>query len=135
VEVEEPLSFLNKSITVFLPCLFAGKGLFFPPEDGLFRILHRRYYKVTNKKSLEAMKAIEIMKISKKVLELLQECCIRIDDVRYVGIYDEFSRIVESGAKVTYAVAFLSEKYGISERKVYYLLRKFSRDCKVDAEG
>lgn len=79
------------------------------------------------------MKVIELLKIDQKVLELLQECCIKVDDVRYVGIYDEFGRMVRGGAKVTYAVACLSERYGISERKVYYLLKKFSRDCNVCA--
>lgn len=79
------------------------------------------------------MKVIELLKIDQKVLELLQECCIKMDDVRYVEMYDDYKQIISCGGKITYAVAVLSEKYKISERKVYYLLRKFSNDCNVCA--
>ena len=32
--------------------------------------------------------------------------------------------------KVSYAVAVLSEKYSVSERKVYALVKRFQSDCK-----
>lgn len=79
------------------------------------------------------MKVIELLKIDQKVLEVLQSCSIRIDDVRYVELYEEFKKIESNGGKITYAVAYLSDKYGISERKVYYLINKLSKDCKVCA--
>lgn len=79
------------------------------------------------------MKVIEVMKIGIKVLELLQKCCVNVSDVGYINLYDEYKAIVSSGCKVTYAVACLAEKYGISERKVYYLLKKFSEDCNIGA--
>ena len=79
------------------------------------------------------MKVIELLKIDQKVLELLHDSCINLDDVQYISLYDEFKEIVDKGGKVTYAVAFLSDKYKISERKVYYLIGKFAKDCKVCA--
>lgn len=36
----------------------------------------------------------------------------------------------QSGDKVSYIVAVLSEKYAVSERKVYDLLKRFQSDCK-----
>ena len=33
------------------------------------------------------------------------------------------------GEKVTYAVTVLAVKYGVSERKVYALLKRFAADC------
>lgn len=77
------------------------------------------------------MKVIELLKIDHKVLQMLQECCIRIGDIRYISLYEDFMKIVNEGGKATYAVAVLSEKYHISERQVYYLLRKFSRECNI----
>ena len=77
------------------------------------------------------MKVIELLKIDQKVLELLQEHCISVGDVRYIGLYEEYLRITAGGGKVAYAVAYLSERYRISERKVYYLIKKLSMDCKV----
>ena len=79
------------------------------------------------------MKVIELMKINQIGLKLLQKCCINIGDVRYIGVYDDFNHIIGHGGKISYAVAVLSEKYGISERKVYYLLKRFSADCKIGA--
>ncbi len=79
------------------------------------------------------MKVIEILKLGLLPLKLLQKSCIRIEDLEYIPLYDEYARLMEAGEKKTYAVAFLSEKYGISERKVYYLLRKFAADCKIGA--
>lgn len=79
------------------------------------------------------MKVIEVMKIDQKGLELLQECCISISDVRFIGLYDDFMRIIGDGGKTTYAIAYLAEKYGISERKVYYLIKKFTAECTVCA--
>jgi Mor family transcriptional regulator len=35
-----------------------------------------------------------------------------------------------NGDKVSYIVAALSEKYAVSERKVYGLLKRFQSDCK-----
>lgn len=77
------------------------------------------------------MKVIEVLKVDQMVLRLLQDCCVKMDDVQYVGLYEEYSGIIKSGAKVSYAVAYLAEKYKISERKVYYLLKKFSKECNI----
>lgn len=79
------------------------------------------------------MKVVEILKLGKNILETLQKACIRIEDVRYIGIYDDYQAIMRNGFKKSYAVAVLSEKYGISERKVYYLLKQLDSDCKIDA--
>lgn len=81
------------------------------------------------------MKVIEIMKLGRIFLELLQESCIKIDDLRFVSLYDEYSDIVNNGGKTSYAVAMLSDKYKISERKVYYIIKKFSKDCNIGAVG
>ncbi len=47
--------------------------------------------------------------------------------------YDEYERMKESGDKVTYIVMHLSAKYGVCERKVYGIIKRFGRDCTADA--
>lgn len=81
------------------------------------------------------MKVIEILKLGHLWLKLLHESCIKMDDLNYVSMYDEYMRLVASGYKKSYTVLCLAEKYGISERQVYYLLKKFSSDCTVCADG
>ena len=79
------------------------------------------------------MKVVEILKLGSNFLELLQKSCIRTGDVRYIGLYDEYARIVGSGGKSSYAATMLAEKYGISERQVYYIVKKLGSECKIGA--
>ena len=65
------------------------------------------------------MKVIEILKIGEKILKMLQESCIKIDDVRYIELYDEYARAIKDGARVSGVVYTLAQKYGISERRVF----------------
>lgn len=46
-------------------------------------------------------------------------------------LYADYTRLLDQGEKVSYAVAVLSEKYSVSERKVYALVKRFQSDCKT----
>ena len=81
------------------------------------------------------MKVVEILKLGHIWLELLQKSCVKVSDVRYIGLYEEYIDIVSKGNKKSYAIAHLAEKYGISERQVYYLIGRFGKECKICAEG
>ena len=37
------------------------------------------------------------------------------------------------GDKVSYIVAVLADRYGVSERKVFYLIKHFQSECKSGA--
>lgn len=37
------------------------------------------------------------------------------------------------GEKTTYAVAFLANKYSVSERKVYDIIKRFGKHCTLGA--
>lgn len=80
------------------------------------------------------MKVIEMLKLSRNWLEMLQKACIRVEDVRFIELYDDYLSMISCRNKISYIVAVLSEKYRISERKVYYLLKRFGADCKFAAE-
>lgn len=58
---------------------------------------------------------------------------IRPDDVQYIELYNEYNKLHTNGEKVSYIVATLSIRYGISERKVYDLNRRFKTDCNLCA--
>lgn len=79
------------------------------------------------------MKVIEVMKLGRNWLEMLQKACIKIDDVRHIEMYEEYKRIVSKGGKKTHAVAMIVKMFHISERQVYYIIRKFEKDCKFCA--
>ena len=72
-----------------------------------------------------------IAKINRELLKRLQASGIRLEDARYIDLYSDYTRMLDQGEKVSYAVAVLSEKYSVSERKVYALVKRFQSDCKT----
>ena len=80
------------------------------------------------------MKVIELLKIGRSFLEILQMSCITIDDLRYVSMYEDYVRMRNAGEKKSYIVATLVDVYHVSERQVYYVIKKFSQDCKFVAD-
>ena len=63
------------------------------------------------------MKVIEILNFNRELLKRLQAAGIRLEDARYIDLYADYTRLLDQGEKVSYAVAVLSEKYSVSERK------------------
>lgn len=79
------------------------------------------------------MKVFEILNFNREPLNRLREAGIRLCDVEYIDLYNEFRALVADGNKVTYAVAVLAVKYSVSERSVYNVVSRFERDCKLNA--
>ena len=80
------------------------------------------------------MRVIELLKFNKELLEKLQKAGIKMKDSQYVELYADFlAEKGTGGGKVTYAVVKVAERYGISERKVYELVKRFESDCKINA--
>ena len=76
------------------------------------------------------MKTFEILNFNRELLNNIQKAGIRLDDVRFVDLYKDYNMMLGQGEKVSYAVAVLAEKYGVCERKVYGLIKRFKSDCK-----
>lgn len=79
------------------------------------------------------MTIYEILSFNKELLRRLAEFDIRTEDYRYVDLFRDYTKMMQEGNKTTYAVAILSDKYAISERKVYDILRHLRTDCKGHA--
>ena len=74
------------------------------------------------------MKVYELLRFNRELLRRIHHAGIRPDDYKYADLYSEYEDRIASGEKVTYIVATLAAKYGVSERQVYSLLGKFGRD-------
>lgn len=74
------------------------------------------------------MKVIEIINFNRELLKKLQEAGVRLEDVQYVELYSEYMYRTSQGEKVSYVVAVLSEKYSVSERTIYALVKQFQID-------
>lgn len=60
-------------------------------------------------------------------LRRLHAAGIRAEDYKYADLYRDFEAMREAGDKVTYAVTVLAERYQVSERQVYLLIKRFER--------
>lgn len=79
------------------------------------------------------MTLFEALSINKEMLHRLQEFGAKLDDCQYIDLYRDYQSMREGGEKVTYIVTVLSERYHVSERKVYSLVKRFGQNCKVGA--
>lgn len=79
------------------------------------------------------MKVIEILKLNRELLKICRNVGIRLDDVLYIELYNDYNRLLAKGEKVSYIVAVLAERYAVSERKVYTLLKRLRADCNLCA--
>lgn len=77
------------------------------------------------------MKVIEILNLNRELLIFFQKAGIRLDDVQYIDLFNEYRSMSAQGEKVSYIVARLASEYAISERKVYSLIRRFKTDCNL----
>lgn len=44
-------------------------------------------------------------------------------------MYDEYVSLCDQKFKISYIAAVLSEKYEISERQFFYIIKRLSKDC------
>ena len=70
-----------------------------------------------------------MINFSREMLTKLRAAGVRLDDVRYVDLYADYTSMRRDECKVSYIVAVLAERYGVSERKVYSVLKRFGSDC------
>jgi Mor family transcriptional regulator len=75
------------------------------------------------------MKVFEALFCYKEALTKLSAMGVRLEDYRYMELYEEYLSLCADGSKKTYIVAILAEKYHISQRHVYALVRRLKSDC------
>ena len=79
------------------------------------------------------MKIIEIVKINRELLKNLHAAGVRMEDTEYINLYADYHKLKENGEKVSYIVAVLADRYDISERTVYSLVKRFGSECNLFA--
>ena len=62
------------------------------------------------------MKVFEILNFNREPLKRLQQAGIRIEDVEYIDLYNDYRVMLGGGEKVSYIVATLADRYHVSER-------------------
>ena len=81
------------------------------------------------------MKVFEILNFNREPLKRLQQAGIRIEDVEYIDLYNDYRVMLGGGEKVSYIVATLADRYHVSERKVYTPMKRYGRECSAQVLG
>lgn len=77
------------------------------------------------------MTAYEFLETHKGTMEALLDLPVQPSDVRYLELYKDYQRLTEEGHKKTYILQYLSDEYGVEERTIYRIIRKFSVVVKI----
>ncbi len=79
------------------------------------------------------MKIIDILKFNRELIKRLRTAGIRLEDEQFVDLYADYTAMRQRGEKVSYIIAVLSGRYGICERTVYSLVKRFGSECNLFA--
>lgn len=79
------------------------------------------------------MSIFELLFLNRDYLFCLKSLGIKIEDSNFLDLFIEYVKMKRDNQKITYIVAFLADKYQISIRKVYQIIRKMQQDCTIDA--
>lgn len=79
------------------------------------------------------MTIFEVLNFNRELLERLRRIGVRLEDTAYIDHIVDYNNMVGAGDKVSYVVAVLSDKYNVSERKAYSLIKHFQNDCNPGA--
>lgn len=60
---------------------------------------------------------------------------VKPNDHKYVKLFEDYQEARKRGEKVGYIVATLADKYGVSDRTVYDVVKRFATDCKCVSVG
>lgn len=79
------------------------------------------------------MKIIDVLKFNRELIKRLRIVGIRLEDEQFVDLYTDYTVMRQGGEKVSYIVAVLADRYVISERTVYSLIKRFNSECNLFA--
>ncbi len=77
------------------------------------------------------MTRYEILKMNEQLFRLLNDNGIDTKDLQYIPMVEEFRKMKSKKHKVNYIVCFLSEKYDMSERGIYKIVKRFGERIKI----
>lgn len=73
------------------------------------------------------MTTYEILKMNKSLLQTLSKNGVSVNDVNYLNVFDEFMEMKKQGLKVRYIALTLAEKYGLSDRSIFKIVKRMSQ--------
>lgn len=74
----------------------------------------------------------ELLTMNRSMVEVLLSNHININDVQNLQIFEQFMEMKQQGHKVSYITVFLADKYQMTERGIYKIVKRLSRPVTVN---
>lgn len=74
------------------------------------------------------MKIVELIKISTESLKMMSKHDIKLNDWKHVEMFEEYLDMRSRCEKFRYIMAYLAEKYRMSESSVKRIVKRLSRE-------
>ena len=74
----------------------------------------------------------ELLTMNRSMVEVLLANHININDVQNLQIFEQFMEMKQQGHKVSYITVFLADKYGMTDRGIYKIIKRLSRPVSVN---
>lgn len=71
------------------------------------------------------MRIADFIRLHKEIMNLLSNYDVKMEDFKYIEMFEDYDSMVREGNKISYIVSYLSDKYRISEASVYRVLKRF----------
>ena len=77
------------------------------------------------------MNNYEILKPNESLLHLLNKNGVSLSDVNNLSLYDEYCEMKRQGLKVRYIAITLAEKYKMTDRAVFKIVKRLSQEASL----
>ena len=77
------------------------------------------------------MTGVELVKISIEQLKMMSNSGIKMNDWKFVEMYEEYTEMRKRREKFRYIIAHLAEKYTTSESNIKRVVKRLSREVKM----
>lgn len=78
------------------------------------------------------MTLYELIRANETQLRLLGDAVPKLHLIAYLDLFKEFMQLKNEGYKVSYLAAVLAEKYSITERNFYKIIKKFNEPVNIE---
>lgn len=75
------------------------------------------------------MTVYDIVSLNRELLKRLHKNGIKVNDYKWLDLYNDYLQMKAEGYKTSYIVAKLSSKYKVCERQVFKVVKKMSLNC------
>lgn len=77
------------------------------------------------------MKNYEFIKASQTILRIVRDNKIKVGDVDYIQVYEDWVRFKSEGQKYDWIIYYLGQQYGVSAATISRIVKRMEKDVEL----